>query len=80
MYVDIVETAETDPPLGNGWLEGNELRVCALVSENGLTGITPMPDEITDAFRMRIESDTGRPSQGQTGTPPGGWGWCLSGG
>ena len=65
-------------PLGPGWLEGNELRVCVIVTEDGLTGITPMPDKIADELRMRIEND--RPTSGthgDTGTsPPGGWGWC----
>jgi hypothetical protein len=76
--VDTVETAETASPLGDGWLEGNELRVCAVVTEDGLPGITPMPDRIADRVSMRIEHDTSRASSGQSGSPPGGWGWCLS--
>jgi hypothetical protein len=79
VYVDIVETAETGPA-DNGWQEGNELRVCAVVREDGLTGITPVPNEIRDSLRMRIETSTSRASQGETGTPPGGWGWCQSSG
>ena len=77
VYVDVVETPESGPD--DGWEEGNELRVCAYVTEDGLTGITPMPGEIADSFRMRIENDTSRASQGESGTPPGGWGWCQSG-
>jgi hypothetical protein len=77
VYVDIVETDETDPPLGDGWLEGNELRVCAVVMESSLTGFTPLPERVNDAMRMRIEHDTGRAGSGQTGLPPGDWDWCL---
>jgi hypothetical protein len=76
VHVDIVQTPET---LGSGWLEGNDFRVCAYVSEGGLTGITPMPNQIMDSLRMRIESDTGRADHGETGVPPGGWGWCHAG-
>lgn len=72
-----VETVRVDPNPGqDGWREGNELLVCAVVMEDGLTGITPMPDRISDSVRMRIEHDTVSGTSGETGTPPGGWGWC----
>jgi hypothetical protein len=74
--VDTIETPESGSE--DGWAEGNELRVCAVVMEDGLPGITPMPDRITDALRMRIEHDTTRADSGQSGIPPGGWNWCLT--
>jgi hypothetical protein len=77
VHVDTLETPESGPE--DGWAEGNELRVCAVVSEDGLTGFTPMPERIVDHLRMRIEHDTSRADHGQTGTPPGGWNWCQTG-
>jgi hypothetical protein len=74
--LDTVERAESGPD--NNWAEGNELRVCAVVMESGLTGFTPVPERINDAILMRIEHDTGRASSGKTGDPPGGWGWCTA--
>jgi hypothetical protein len=74
--VEVVETDETASPLGDGWLEGNDLLVCAVVKETGLTGLTPVPKEIPDSVSMRIENDTPRQSSGQTGMPSGGWDWC----
>lgn len=74
-----VETVQVDPDPGqDGWWEGNELLVCAVVSEDGLTGFTPMPDLIVDSVRMRIEHDTLSGTSGETGTLPGeDWDWCA---
>jgi hypothetical protein len=74
--LDTIERSESGPD--DDWAEGNELRVCAVVIETGLTGFTPVPDRINDAILMRIEHDTSRADSGQTGTPPGGWGWCTA--
>jgi hypothetical protein len=79
VYVDIIETDETSSPLGDGWLEGNEFRVCAVVTEDDLIGFTPVPDIIGDNLRMRIEHNASRSGSGQTGSPPGGWNWCQTG-
>jgi hypothetical protein len=77
VHVDTIEMPESGAD--NGWEEGNELRVCAVVDEDGLTGFTPVPDLISDAVRMRIENDAPRADHGQTGVPPGGWDWCHNG-
>lgn len=72
-----VEIVRVDTnPGSNAWWEGNSLLICAVVMEDGLTGLTPIPDRINDTVRMRIEHDTASASVGQTGFPPGGWDWC----
>jgi len=73
--VEIVRVDTNPGP--NSWWEGNSLLICAVVMEDGLTGLTPIPDRINDRVRMRIEHDTASASVGQTGIPPGGWSWCT---
>jgi Flp pilus assembly protein TadG len=74
--------AKVDAP--DGWNQGDDVRVCVAVTEQGVTGLTPLPGSgtVRTTLRMRIEQDTVSPSgagqAGSTGTttPPGGWSWC----
>jgi hypothetical protein len=47
----------------NGWIVGKNVVVCVAVVENGLTGLTPMPDgnTVRSKLQMRIEQDDSRP-------------------
>jgi Flp pilus assembly protein TadG len=69
-----------------GWARGKPLVVCAMVKENGLTGVTPLPAKILRAkAEMAIEVDTPvltatATTAGASGdTPPTGtsWSWCT---
>ena len=64
--------------------KGDDVRVCVMITEQGVTGLTPLPGSgtVRTTLRMRIEQDSVAPSgvgeAGSTGstTPPGGWSWC----
>jgi len=70
------------------WTEGDDVTVCVVVRENGVTGFTPLPGDgvLRSAVTMRIETDTTRPRPNgpamasdsglSPSSPPGGWGWC----
>ena len=69
-----------------GWGRGKPLVVCAMVQENGLTGVTPLPGKIVRAkAEMAIEVDTPMltstaTTAGSAGdTAPSGtnWSWCT---
>ena len=69
-----------------GWARGKPLVVCAMVQENGLTGITPLPGKMVRAkAEMAIEVDTpvltsSATAAGSAGdTAPSGtnWSWCT---
>ncbi len=74
--------ARVDAP--DGWAQGDDVRVCVVITEQGVTGLTPLPGSgtVRTTLRMRIEQDSVAPSGvGQAGsagstTPPGGWSWC----
>lgn len=62
------------------WKKGNHLLVCAMVKEDGLTGLTPMPSDalLTSSVRMRIENGVAsRPSYEDTPPAGAGWTWCA---
>ena len=70
-----------------GWARGKPLVVCAMVRENAVTGVTPLPDDrmIRAKAELAIEVDT--PVLTATPTTPGSagdtapsgtdWGWCT---
>lgn len=61
------------------WDAGEDLVVCAVVVETGVTGLTPMPGPVRSQVRTRIERDSASPgTSGQTGLDPTGegWAWC----
>ncbi len=69
-----------------GWARGKPLVVCAMVQENGLTGVTPLPGRILRAkAEMAIEVDTpvltSSPTAGGSAgdSAPSGtdWSWCA---
>lgn len=70
-----------------GWVKGAPLIVCGVVRANGVTGMTPLPNDrlIYARTQMSIEVDDRRPggvnATGVSSTAdaaPGasGWGWC----
>jgi Flp pilus assembly protein TadG len=71
-----------------GWVKGAPLIVCGVVKANGVTGLTPLPNNrlIYATTRMSIEVDETKPSGvgasgvSSTADPApagsGGWGWC----
>jgi hypothetical protein len=72
----------------NGWAKGKPLVVCAMVKAEGVTGLTPLPNDrmIRSRTQMSIEVDSPVPSgasatvaASHADTPPSGqtWGWCA---
>jgi hypothetical protein len=72
-----------------GWNVSDDIRVCVGIIENGVTGLTPMPNDSTvrSQLSMRIEqptsprktaSDIGEASRTGTSAPPAGFwtSWC----
>jgi Flp pilus assembly protein TadG len=71
-----------------GWARGKPLVVCAMVKENGVTGVTPLPSDrlVRAKAELAIEVDTPLPSGASataaasaSDTPPAGadWSWCT---
>ena len=71
-----------------GWARGKPLLVCAMVKENGLTGLTPLPSDrlVRAKAELAIEVDTPVPSGASatvaasaSDSPPTGadWNWCT---
>ena len=62
------------------WKKGNQILICAMVQEQGLTGVTPMPSDaiIASSVRMRIENGVATRTA-HVDTPPAGsdWSWCA---
>lgn len=72
----------------NGWRKGQPLVVCAMVRADGVTGMTPMPNDrlIKSKTQMSIEVETPVPTGATAGapssasdSPPSGatWSWCT---
>lgn len=72
----------------NGWTKGEPLVVCAMVRVDGVTGLTPFPNDrmIRSRTQMSIEVDFPVPAGASAtaatsyaDTPPSGqtWGWCA---
>lgn len=62
------------------WKKGNHLLVCAMVKEEGLTGVTPMPSDaiITSSVQMRIENGVATRAPYEDLPPAGAtWSWCA---
>jgi Flp pilus assembly protein TadG len=71
-----------------GWARGKPLLVCAMVKENGVTGVTPLPSGrlVRAKAELAIEVDTPVPSGASataaasaSDTAPAGadWAWCA---
>jgi Flp pilus assembly protein TadG len=63
------------------WAKGATLRVCAMVRADGLTGLTPMPDDglLRAKVHKRVEAKGGSTTDPVAETPPSGadWAWCT---
>jgi hypothetical protein len=67
-----------------GWEEGNQLTVCAMFQEQGISGFTPMPEGgwLRSRVRTRIERDNTAGGEithtdpAPEGSPPLDWSWC----
>lgn len=70
------------PPNGTDWQEGDPLIVCAVLQEDGLTGLAPLPDDgfLRSHVIMRVEVEQPSPD-GDSVRPadPTGdnWAWCA---
>jgi len=66
----------------NDWSKGAELLVCAVVKVDGLTGLTPMPDDslIKSKATKRVEiTNVPKTVTPYADAPPSGadWSWCT---
>ena len=81
VYVQVSVTGPAPSKTAGNWAKGGQLLVCAMVKEEGLTGLTPMPkDGILRAFvHKRVEVTAGSSVPAYSDTPPTGsdWAWCA---
>ena len=71
-----------DGTSSTAWKKGQQLLVCSMVKENGLTGITPLPKDgiVRASVRMRIETGTHTYTtnvHADTPTAGANWSWCV---
>ena len=81
VYVNVSVTGPAPSNTAGDWAKGGELVVCAMVKEEGLTGLTPMPkDGILRALvHKRVEVTAGSSVPAYSDAPPtdADWDWCV---
>ena len=81
VYVQVSVTGPAPSNTAGNWAKGGELVVCAMVKEEGLTGLTPMPkDGILRALvhkRVEVTAGSSVPAYSDTPPPDSDWAWCA---
>jgi hypothetical protein len=81
VYVKVSVIGPAPSKTAGNWAKGGQLLVCAMVKEEGLTGLTPMPKDgiLHDLVHKRVEVTGGSSVPDFSDTPPTGsdWAWCA---
>jgi hypothetical protein len=81
VYVKVSVIGPAPSKTAGNWAKGGQLLVCAMVKEEGLTGLTPMPKDgiLHDLVHKRVEVTAGSSVPDFSDTPPTGsdWAWCA---
>jgi hypothetical protein len=81
VYVKVSVIGPAPSKTAGNWAKGGQLLVCAMVKEEGLTGLTPMPKDgiLRDLVHKRVEATAGSSVPDFSDTPPTGsdWAWCA---
>jgi hypothetical protein len=81
VFVQVSVTGPAPARTAGNWAKGGELVVCAMVKEDGLTGLTPMPKDgiLRASVHKRVEVTGGTSVPTYSETPPAGsdWAWCT---
>jgi len=80
-YLNVSVRGPAPAKTAGDWSKGGQLIVCAMVKEDGLTGLTPMPKDgiLRSLVHKRVEITAGSSVPTYSDTPPTGsdWAWCA---
>jgi hypothetical protein len=81
VYVSVSVTGPAPSKTAGNWAKGGQLLVCAMIKEEGLTGLTPMPKDgiLRAQVHKRVEVTVDPSVPAYSDTPPTGadWDWCA---